>query len=782
MKRSLTDKLAFVTAPSLVKMGSVQNTIPDLQRIMQLPRRSPFVCERDEQGNYPAATQALIEIETEKFSRGRRVSCGCRPRTILMGEDGLLTIFRKLPENLPPESPIRVSKAQLVKDCNPRIDETLIRQVANLEVGQVLNVPAVDGEMGHECIVELAPAQAWFLREAAQEGGAVGFMGVGSGKSIALLLAPLVFTDGKLAVLLIEPKQRHHYRSEYVRLREHFKVTSIAGEIEVPASTVPGTTPLHLISYSILSRTENSDKLDVMKPDILLLDEGHRACGTSAINRRVKRYVTSRIKAREEAIGRGEQVRERAVRLLVPSGTLEIKSINDTQMLCAYALGTGSPIPLDPNEAEAWSAVIDISYKPDRKSATSRALHRCFGKGFVETDEMAIESLLFDPPEKDLREGFQKWRSESPGIISAAASDINASLYLGELDLPKMPKIVAEALTKVRVNWERPDGEEFVEKIEQVACAKNVACGFYPYWAFPRHPCACPSDRTKSRSENWCDQCILIDDWYLMRKKFSRAERGQLIMAEVHLDSPALCEEAARRAWELPDIGLETYCATCLAKHHEEVRWPCLKDKHLPAWREPSWPSWAAIMNKVHYEERVKWIGCECGTPLACKCDPNTHPGYWMAREIAKWGKKQKGVIWFQSVPLGRKIAELGDLPYFNGGPGGEARLRAEKGNRSIVCSISAHGAGTNGLQEIFDQQVLAEVPPSNATTHGLEQIFGRLHRRGQKSDEVNTLAAIPSYEFKDALRKAVEQAEFNYAMTKVRQKLLCCDLDIEDL
>jgi len=776
MKRSLTDKLAFVTAPSLVKLGSVQNTIPDLQRILALPRRPPFVCERDANGNYPPATQALIEVETEKFSRGRRVSCGCRPRKIMLGADDMLTIFRELPPGRPPEPPIRATKTEFIRDCDQRIDQELIRKVYDLRPGGSLDVPPVDGN-GHDCITELSPAQAWFLREAAQEGGAVGFMGVGSGKSIALLLAPLVFPDGRLAVLLIEPKQRQHYKSEYLRLREHFKVTSIAGEIDVTASTVPGTTPLHLISYSILSRTENSDKLDIMKPDILLLDEGHRACGTSAINRRVKRYITSRIKAREEAMARGERVRDRAVRLLVPSGTLEVKSINDTQMLCAYALGTGSPIPLDPNEAEAWSGVIDVSYKPDRKSATSRALHRCFGKGYVETDEIAIESLLFEPPEKDLREGFQKWRSETPGIITAAASDINASLYLGEFPLPKMPKIVQEALTRVRVDWARPDGAEFLEKIEQLACAKNVACGFYPYWAFPKHPCTCPPDRTKTRSENWCDQCCLIDDWYDRRKFFYKAERGLLLRAEVRLDSPALCEDAARRAWELPDTGMETFCVSCFA-NHQEVHWPCPIPGHLPGWRERTWPAWAAIANKVQYEERVKWIGHD--TPEAE--DPNTHPGYWLAREIAKWGKKHKGVIWFQSVPLGRKIAELGGLPYFNGGPGGEGRLRAEKGDRSIVCSISAHGAGTNGLQEIFDQQVLAEVPPSNATTHGLEQIFGRLHRRGQKSDEVNTLAAIPSYEFKDALRKAIEQAEFNYSMTKVRQKLLCCDLDIEDL
>ena len=32
----------------------------------------------------------------------------------------------------------------------------------------------------------------------------------------------------------------------------------------------------------------------------------------------------------------------------------------------------------------------------------------------------------------------------------------------------------------------------------------------------------------------------------------------------------------------------------------------------------------------------------------------------------------------------------------------------------------------------------------------------------------------------KDALRKAVEQAEFNYQMTRNIQKLLCADIDVE--
>jgi hypothetical protein len=783
----MSQKLAFVAPPSLVAPGVVQNTVPDLVRILGLPRREPYDCQRGPDGKFPARTQALIEIETEKFSRGPRISCGCRPRKIVSSR-GSLTIWRVLPEGLPPEPPVVCTPIAFMADCNPIVDGDLIRQVAAMKPGESIDVPAVDGEAGHPCITELAPPQAWFLREAAEEGGALGFMGVGSGKSIAYLLAPLLFPDSRLAVLLIEPKQRHHYRSQYVRLREHFRVSSIVSDVAIKGSTVPGTTPVHLISYSVLSQTKNSDMLDDLKPDTLLLDEGHRACGLSAINRRVKRYAASAIKRREEALMRGEQVRARALRLLAGSGTLEVKSINDTQMLSAFALGTGSPVPIDPNESEAWSAVMDNSYMPDRKSGTAKALHKHFGQGYIEeANEMDIAATLMSSPEKTLREGYEAWRAATPGVITSSASDINAAIYLSELpNIPKLPKEVQEALSNVRINWSRPDGEELVEKLEQTACARNVGCGFYPYWAFPKHPCTCPANKTASRSPNWCEQCCLIDDWYAFRKLYSKALRVLNLKGLSQLDSPALCEEAAMRAWALPETEREIFCATCWAGGVEEG-WPCTQDKtHQPGWRHETWPNWYGIRDKVEYEKRVKWIGCSCRGQ--CKgCDvsknPETHPGYFFARFVANWALKNRAVIWFDSVPLGRKIAELAGLPYFNGGPGGEERLRAEKGDRSIVCSISAHGAGTDGLQNVFDLQVLVEVPPSNATVNGMEQILGRLHRRGQPKDAITTLACLHIYEFRDALRKAIQSAHWNWEMNKRNKpKLLCADIDIDDL
>lgn len=751
---------------------AVPETVDDLTRIMALPRRPPVVCEIDPKtGNYPPATQALIEVETAKFSRGKRISCACRPRMVRLHEDGrTLSIFRVLPAKMPPAPPIYTTKEAFLADNQTPGDMLPAAAVKALLPGQEVMLAATDSEIGHPCITELSPPQAWFLREAAQENGAVGFLGVGSGKTIIFLLSALLFPDSRLAVAFIEPKQRQHYRSQYLLLREHFRVSSIVSEVEIPGSTVPGTTPLHLLSYSIVSRT--SDMLDRLEPDVVMIDEAHHACGKSAINRRVKRYAEEQIKKREAAILAGKPVRARAVRYLSGSGTLEVKRVNDTQMLCAFSLGTGSPLPVDPNVAEAWSYVFDDSYKPDRTSLTAQRLLRAFGGGWQQ-DPNAFQIL--GTPEKEIRDGFRHWRQWTPGIITASASDIDASIKIDELETPEMPRIVKDALANVRVNNLRPDGEWLEEVVEQLAVAKNVASGFYLYWAFPKHPCACPKDQ-QDISER-CEECQLIENWYSRRKAYKKESRTVLAYGMLHLDSDKLCEEAAERARKNRETKHEVYCHHCLKKDLA-VAWPCPEKGHLPAWQSKTWADWREIKDKVDYEERVKWLGH--GTKEAD--DPETHPGYFLARYVAEYAKEHECVVWFQSVPLGRKIAELSGLPYFNGGPGGEERLRAEKGDRSVICSISAHGAGTDGLQLLFDEQVIVEVPPSNATSHGLEQILGRLHRRGQTADEVYTRVCLHAYEFKDALRKAIQQAEWNYEMQKTKQKLLSADIAIDDL
>lgn len=738
MSRSLADRLHAAAPPPSAVQLPVKETISDIERILKLPRRPPVDCERDPvTRQYKPETQALIDQITAKFSRGPRLSCACRERKLRLTPEGHLIIARVLPEDEVPEPPIITTAAAFVADLQRHnaAEQAAAQAVMAMQPGSEITLPSADVR-GHACIKQLNAVQAWFLRDAEECGGAVGFCGVGSGKSIAFLLSSLLYADARLAVLLIEPKQRAHYRAEYLRLREHFRVSSIVFDDGKPGYTVPGTTPLHLISYSVVSQTRNSDILDNRDPDVLGLDEAHRACGQSAINRRVKRFCMDKIKRREEALQRGEPVRARAVNLLDASGTLESKSVEDTQMLCAYSLGTGSPLPLDPIESARWSAVMDRSYQPDRNSKTAKMLQKVFTGNTYDGD--SLDNLLSDGPEAKIREGFRQHRLWTPGIISSSAASVNAAIYLSERIPPKMPQSVRDALINVRSKWQRPDGEELTEKIEQVSCARNVGCGFYSYWAFPKHKCEC-TDYVP------CQACQLIDNWFLRRKMFNKEARSKLLLGEQNLDSRKLLEDAARRF------------------HQKDPPY----QGELPVWASLTWPAWAEIEDAIEYDERQKWID---------------NGGDWLARDAAEWATKNKGVVWFQSIAFGRKVAELTGLPYFNGGPGAEDRMRAEKGDRSIIVSINAHGAGTNGLQFVFNHQLICETPASNASQKGYEQLLGRLHREGQKKDAVITEGYFHITELKDALRKAIEQAEFNFEMTGNKQKLLCADIDVEDI
>lgn len=763
MPLSPSESLAAIAA--YVPPSPVETTVSDLARILALPRRAPVVCERDPvTKRFPPATQALIEVETARYSRGARVSCACRPRRVEFAADGrMLTIWRLLPSGYPPEPPVLTTREAFAADNQTPGDLTALRTVAAMAPGGRVDLPATAGGVGDPCITTLNAIQSWMMRELREVGGIVGFMGTGCGKTVGNLLAPLAFPDARLAVLCIESTQWDHYRRHYLWLREHFRVTSIVcGDAAIPGSTVPGTTPLHLLAYSRLSLIKNSDMLDRLDPEVLGLDECHRACGDSAIRRRVERFCAGKIAKREAAMREGKPVRARAVNLYDASGTLESKSCEDSQMLCAFTLGKGSPLPLDPNESKAWTQVLDPVYRPDRKSSTAKSLQRAFGGG--EYDESDFGDLLVgDEPEIEIRKGYSKWRRETPGVISASASSINAAIYFSERK-PKggIPKAVQDALTMIRVEWKRPDGDELVEKIEQVACARHVGVGLYPYWAFPAHPCTCPcaacgklegehareqakggNHEFKADALRRCGECLLIADWFAKRKRFNKVLRVKQQRGEVQLDSPKLCEQAAERACQDPPYKGE-----------------------LPVWDCEEWPDWRDIRDRVQYVERVKWIDD------------------WLARDAAEWALDNKerggkaGIVWFKSVAFGRRVADLTGLPYFNGGPGCEQRLGAEKGDRSIICSIKALGASTDGLQRKFCHQLIVELPASNSSKEGMEQLLARLHREGQKSDAVYTQAYLHTVELYDALKSAYRQAQFNYTMQQNMQKLLFTDFD----
>ena len=355
-------------------------------------------------------------------------------------------------------------------------------------------------------------------------------------------------------------------------------------------------------------------------------------------------------------------------------------------------------------------------------------------------------------------------------MISAAASEIGASIIFKKREAPKMPLVVAEALRLVREEGIRPDGEVIVGDSENNVeaavkiVAKQVAVGLFLYWAFPKVPCTCGGKDPR------CEGCKLIADWYLKRKRYGKVLRPRLLNPLVHLDSPKLCKNAAIRALEdtSAPAGLEVYCVNC------REPWPCGKSDHLPAWRVPQWKEWGEIENKVPHEQRVKWIGAD----LPEAQDVETHPGYYLVRDAVKYALEKPSVLWFSTVGLGQKISQLAKLPYHGGGPGSEARIRKENGKRSVVASMRAHGQGLDHLQNFYSSQLIVEMTSSNRI---MQQLLGRLVRRGQMADQVVTEYYAHVVEMREALRRVKARAEFNQAMMQQPALILAADFEDDD-
>ena len=246
----------------------------ELPRIIALPKRPVLDCER-ERGlrRWAPEAQALIEVMTAKFSRGPRLSCGCRDRTVTAVPGGGLLVFEQGRPGEPPPVPLQTTVDAFCAD-NAYNTKT-VEAVRVLRPGFSATLPG----LGHPvCLTELNPVQAWALRELPKTRGIFGMISVGAGKTVMGLLAAFAVPGARTVVLLAKPDQRLHYRNAYLRLREHFNVCSFVldkTDIEGASFIVPGTPVLHFVPYSLLSSPKATDLLERLAPDAVIADESH---------------------------------------------------------------------------------------------------------------------------------------------------------------------------------------------------------------------------------------------------------------------------------------------------------------------------------------------------------------------------------------------------------------------------------------------------------------------------------------------------------------------------
>lgn len=613
---------------------------------------------------------------------------------------------------------------------------------------------------GSGCIKDLKPIQGWTLEEVMDMHGALGILGVGHGKTGLDILLPWALfpkkaakpSEGKVVLLLIPPKlKRRFFTKDYPQWAAHFEVPNLAGVTGDDHFTPDGRPIIEVVTYSELSSKKNTDLLARLKPDAVIADEAHKLKDMGAV--RTRRFFDIFTKEHIERSGKPKP-------LYVPmSGTITDNSIKEYGHHAKHSLGEKGPVPLHEPTLDEWAAALDVA---DRPAPPGRLAILC-------------------APGETAHQGYARRLFDTKGVITTSSSSVKCGLDIEAIAAPALPEKVHEHLTNIRELEVRPDGEESDGAMTTANWAREMASGFYSYWAFPKEfkkHCKCPRPTPDAECLKDCAAQKLIDAWFAARKLWNRAVRMRLKYAVMFMDSPDLLKHAAMRwfdGYEHKGVKYPPKTKQMRPHHHcpkcktqiDSVKcacgWVCPGGPlatwdsmvELPSGEEvETWPAWAAIKDQVDPDPRTKWVDD------------------FLINACVEWGRKNKGIIWTEHKDFGRRVAKLLKTEFYDGGG---KDPESEKGDRSIVCSIKANAEGLN-LQKAFCKNLVAHPP-----TAGLiwEQLLGRSHRQGQRAATVECDVFLHTEECRRAFETARKRASYIQITTRTPQKLCLATIDL---
>lgn len=598
-------------------------------------------------------------------------------------------------------------------DGTPRaeaiIDVITERYTKNVPAGQCRCAQInPDRHAAEGCITRLRLLQAIALRELGIVGGLLGPIGVGHGKTLIDLLAPFAFSTHAEA-----HGMPHGPNILCVLLVPPGLVKQLADDYDyvgqhfhMPTMVVQGAPHLDRAG------DPGAPKLQVMPYSRICRGEA-----TSWLNQVQPHAIIADEchKLRDLKTATTARVRRFMdehpwCRFAGWSGSMTARSIRDYAHLSDWALRNGSPLPRDMEAADDWARTIDPSDRPADPGPLLEGLIAtgCCGPGDT------------------LYKGFHKRLTETIGVVSSTAPAVDCELELKEREAPRVPPHVQDLIDQA-LDFVRPDGEEFATALQAVECACQLACGFHYRWIFPHNEFPRDND--------------LVYDWLEKRKRYHKELRYKLKDPTEHLDSPQLCEYAAQRA-----LGLRP------------------KHKGLPEWASKEYLAWYEVKPKVKPES-----------------DPVRVDDY-LVRNALDWAINHHGVIWYQHAAVGEWLHEMAahngyDIPIFGGGKDAKLALlgdsqrgiKGENGSRSVICSIKAHGTGTNGLQFNFWEQLFLSNP---GASDAWEQTLGRLHRAGQRAPKVTAAFYMHTREMRKHVLSALRSAMYVEGTMGAVQKL----------
>jgi hypothetical protein len=293
--------------------------------------------------------------------------------------------------------------------------------------------------------MELWRVQGAALKDIVFQLGAFLPIGVGQGKALISLLAPMALT-AKRPILFVPAQLRGQTINHVIpKMERHWKLHP----------------NLKIIGYSELSLAKNVELLDRLEPDLIILDECHSVANLKAgRTRRLVRYF-----------------REHPGTICVAmSGTISHRSIRDFAHIIRWCLKQNTPLPEKWYELCDWADAIDEKV-PDLQRVAPGAL------------------LKFCNPGENVRQGFRRRLVETPGVVATSEDLLRCSLQVIPFDGIKLPSSVSRMIQHLRNTWTTPNGDVISEAVDLWRCVRELALGFYYRWEPPA-----PKDWLKARA------------------------------------------------------------------------------------------------------------------------------------------------------------------------------------------------------------------------------------------------------------------------------------------
>ena len=293
-----------------------------------------------------------------------------------------------------------------------------------------------------EGVQTLRPIQSLGLHWMRLTGGLVASMGVGAGKGLLTMLAPMTLRAER-PLLLLPAKLVETFHREYRKFAAHWKVSR----------------NLKIVTYQKLSSPNGAEILQKFNPDLIIGDEAqHLRHPTSTRTKRVLHYV--------------EQFP--LTKFVFLSGTITKRGLKDYVHLVELALGAGAPMPLEVNELLAWANCIDSDGLPDDDDW--QTFSRFLPGEWREMGEDERRAVA--------RAAYKKRFQETPGVVATSDASVDIALYFEPRPVV-VPAVVDAARRDLDYSWRRPDGEELASPLEKFRVESQLSSGFYYVWDWP---------------------------------------------------------------------------------------------------------------------------------------------------------------------------------------------------------------------------------------------------------------------------------------------------------